>query len=171
MEVKEVKESPVAQEQVPATESHDHAHGDGHQHFEYEKPADWAEKVPSSMILMAFQAGNPLELVADIQVSAFPGDVGGQLANVNRWRRQVGLGPVAPEALQDFITEMEISGHPAWQVDFTGIDTAQAGGPVRMVVSAVFVDENTWFFKLAGSESAVADELANYKAFLASVKF
>jgi hypothetical protein len=31
---------------------------------------------------------------AEVTVSAFPGDTGGLLANLNRWRGQIGLEPV-----------------------------------------------------------------------------
>ena len=120
VEVQEVKESPAAQEQNMLSEMNQEAHAHAHDFFHYEKPSNWTEIGHSSMILMAFQAGNPPELVAEMQVSAFPGDVGGKLANINRWRRQVGLGPVDPEAVNDFITELEISELPAWQVSFTG---------------------------------------------------
>lgn len=124
------------------------------------------------MVLLAFQIGQPPETMADMAASAFPGDVGGQLANINRWRRQVGLGPVDPEAAKDFITELEVSGLPAWQVAFTGpLSASKIGEPVRMVVTAVFHDGKTWFFKLVGAESAVTSEAENYDAFLQSVRF
>ena len=124
------------------------------------------------MVLLAFQIGQPPETMADMAASAFPGEVGGQLANINRWRRQVGLGPVDSEAANDFITELEVSRLPAWQVSFTGpLSASKVGEPVRMVVTAVLHDGKTWFFKLMGAESAVADELENYNAFLQSVQF
>lgn len=176
VEVKEVKESPAAKAE------HVHTPGDGHDHghetapagpgFTYDVPAGWSEKAPPRMVLLAFQIGQPPETMADMAASAFPGDVGGQLANINRWRRQVGLGPVDPEAAKDFITELEVSGLPAWQVAFTGpLSASKIGEPVRMVVTAVFHDGKTWFFKLVGAESAVAAELQNYSAFLESVQF
>ena len=124
------------------------------------------------MVLLAFQIGQPPETMADMAASAFPGDVGGQLANINRWRRQVGLGPIDPEAAEGFITELEVSGLPAWQVSFTGpLSASKIGEPVRMVVTAVFHDGRTWFFKLVGAESSVAGELQNYGAFIESVQF
>ena len=172
LEVQEVKKSPVTVENTM------HSMDDGHDHsahaapFEFVTPAGWTEKDHSSMILMAFQAGSPPEVMADMSVSVFPGDVGGQLANINRWRGQVGLGPVDPEAAKDFVTELEVSGLSAWQVSFTGPESAsKVGEPVRMVVTAVFRDGKTWFFKLVGTGSAVGDELANYNAFISSVKF
>ncbi len=172
VEVQEVKESPVTVEKTMHSDMDGHDHGTPGAPFEFEIPTGWTEKEHSSMILMAFQAGSPPEVMADMSVSVFPGDVGGQLANINRWRGQVGLGPVDPVAAKDFVTELEISGLSAWQVSFTGpVSASKVGEPVRMVVSAVFQDGKTWFFKLVGTESAVADELANYNAFISSVIF
>jgi predicted small lipoprotein YifL len=172
LEVQEVKESPVEAESSMQAMHDEHAHAHSAKPFNYVKPDSWSEKVPSSMVLMAFQTGNPPEIVADLMVSAFPGDVGGQLANINRWRRQVGLGPIAAEAADGFITQLDISGQPAWQVDFTGpLSVSNAGEPVRMIVSAVSFEGKTWFFKLTGPESAVEAEKANYGAFLSSVNF
>lgn len=172
VEVQEVKESPVQTESAMQGMAESHAHGNSAVPFTYVKPDAWSDKVSSSMVLMTFQAGSPPEMLADLTVSAFPGDVGGQLANVNRWRRQVGLGPVAPEALDGFVTELEISGMPAWQVSFTGpISASKVGEPVTMMVTAVAHDDNTWFFKLMGMESVVEAEKANYDAFLSSIKF
>ena len=124
------------------------------------------------MVLLAFQTGSPPELMADMAVSAFPGDVGGQIANVNRWRRQVGLGPLAPDAATALIKPLAIAGIEAWQVDLTGPEGVTANGQaVRMVVSAVFHDGKTWFFKMVGPNSAVEGELVNYAAFIESVNF
>ena len=175
VEVKEVSESPSQAESAMQDmhAGHDHsAHDNSAVPFTYVKPDSWSEKVPSSMVLLAFQSGKPPEVLADMSISAFPGDVGGQLANVNRWRRQVGLGPVAPEALDGFITNLEISGMPAWQVLFTGPATASMGGePVTMRVSVVSHEGTTWFFKFMGMESAVKAEQANYDDFISSIKF
>ena len=35
----------------------------------------------------------------ELAVTHFPGDVGGDLANVNRWRQQIGLEPIDEAAL------------------------------------------------------------------------
>ncbi len=154
---------------------HDHAaHAEEAQGIgiTYAVPQGWTQKAPSRMVLAAFQAGQPPNTMADLSISAFPGDVGGQLANINRWRRQVGLGPIAPEAVGDFTSELQVGGVNAWQVSFTGpIEASKVGEPVRMVVTAVAHGGKTWFFKFMGGESAVADELDNYQAFLDSVSF
>ena len=179
-EVKEVQEKPTIEEVDHSGHDHsghDHAHhemeaaGSG-LGFTYSLPEGWSELPLSPMVILSLQAGEPPELVATVSVSSFPGDVGGQLANVNRWRRQVGLGPVAPEALDGFITATEVSDIAAWQVDFTGpAGSAAEGQPMRMVVTAVSHDGQTWFFKMVGPESAVAEELDAYQAFLNTVRF
>ena len=54
---------------------------------EWTKPPGWAELPPTSMRLGNFTAGGGQ---AEITVMTFPGNVGGLLANVNRWRGQAG---------------------------------------------------------------------------------
>ncbi|MGA1205590.1 MAG: hypothetical protein ACO3ZW_07260 [Opitutales bacterium] len=176
VQIEEIKETP---HQVQQVAEHVHTPGDGHDHsadtdagFAFEAPVGWTSKPPSSMVLLSFQAGQPPQNMADVTVSAFPGDVGGQVANINRWRRQVGLQPVDEVTAAGLVTEREISGFPAWQVSLIGpIDASRVGEPVKMVVAAVAHDGKTWFFKLMGGESGVNDELASYEAFLTSVQF
>jgi hypothetical protein len=175
VEVEEVSVSP--QDEAPA---HDHSDHAGHDHgaeaggvgITYEMPDGWLEKAPSSMVLLAFQTGQLPELFADLSVSAFPGDVGGQAANVNRWRRQVGLPPVDPDTALSLISQVPVSGMDGWQVALTGPEGALPGGQaVKMVVTAVSHGGKTWFFKLVGPVPAVDDELENYSAFIGSVTF
>ena len=162
------QEVPAQMPSMPATQ----APAPGNLAFTFSLPEGWSEKPPTSMVIMAFQAGNPPEQVADVSVSAFPGDVGGQLANLNRWRRQVGLGPVAPEAADGFITELEVSGIASWQVDLTGPDgMGPDGTAARMMVTAVPHNGQTWFFKMMGPQAAVEGQKAGYEAFLQSVTF
>lgn len=140
--------------------------------FTYEVPAGWNEQAPSSMKLLSLAIGSPPELISELSVSAFPGDVGGQLANINRWRRQVGLGPLSEEAAADFIRDITVSGIEGWQVDFTGpAGTGENGGAARVVTTAIFHNGQTWFFKLMGNDTALEDELEKHDAFLKSVSF
>ena len=174
----EVQEVSVAPEEDHS--GHDHAAHEGHDHaaeasgvgFTYELPQGWVQKAQSNMVLLAFQTGNPPELFADLSISAFPGDVGGQAANVNRWRRQMGLGPVDPDAALSLIRPVDISGMDGWQVDLTGPEGAVAGGgSAKMVVSAVFHDGKTWFFKFVGPAAVIDGEFERYSAFIDSVTF
>lgn len=134
--------------------------------FRYSVPEGWTEVAPSSMKLISLSCGTGPEQAAECSVSAFPGDVGGQLANINRWRRQVGLGPLSSDALDGFVQPVTVAGLEGWQVDFTG-----PGGSTRVVVAVVFQEGKSWFFKLMGPESAVAEELGAFSVFLNSIEF
>lgn len=160
---------------------HDHGANDHAAHadaaaegvgFTFAIPEGWTQSPPSSMKLLSFNAGTPPELVAECAVSAFPGDVGGRLANINRWRRQVGLGPTTEEVAESMVSSLTISGMDAWQVDFTGpAGTGANGGALRAVVAVVFHNGQSWFFKLTGNDSVVEGQMAAYAEFLNSVKF
>lgn len=176
VEVEEVQPEEPAEQDPHA--GHNHAPGEHPEPapssvgFDYDVPEGWVEKQPGTMVLMAMEAGDPPRLPATLGVSAFPGDVGGQLANINRWRRQVGLGPISPEAAEGFITNLNVSGMDAWQVDFTGpAGTGPNGGSARVVVTALEREGQTWFFKLTGADSAISEELAGYSIFIESIKF
>lgn len=140
--------------------------------FSYDVPEGWHPQPASSMKLLSLVAGRPPEELTELSVSAFPGDVGGKAANINRWRRQVGLGPIDETAVEGFVTDVSISGKEGWRVDFSGPEgTSERGGASRVVVSTVMIDGKSWFFKLMGEANAVTDELSRYDAFLTSVTF
>ena len=46
----------------------------------------------------------------DISVTTFPGDVGGELMNINRWRQQIGLSPISIDSLDEHIVTKTING-------------------------------------------------------------
>lgn len=51
------------------------------------------------------------------------------LANVNRWRNQMGLSPVAASELKEATMQVEVAGEPAWIVDMEGkLSSAGMGG-------------------------------------------
>jgi len=170
-ETETVQSQPAAQPVPPAMTATQPAASSG-PGFTFAMPEGWSQQEASSMVIMSMKAGVPPEQMADVQVSAFPGDVGGQLANLDRWRRQVGLGPVDPAAAAGFITAAEVSGIESWQVDLTGPEgMGPDGTSVRMIVTAVPYNGQTWFFKMVGAAGAVEGQMANYEAFLQTVTF
>jgi len=56
----------------------------------WELPVDWEEKQAGRMAVASFDVSVG-EVKSECVVSKFPGDVGGLVANINRWRGQVGL--------------------------------------------------------------------------------
>jgi hypothetical protein len=135
-------------------------------------PADWQEGKASTMRRATFVAKGADGQAAEIVVSVFPGDVGGLLANINRWRGQIGLGPVAPDEVSGMTSDLVISGTKATVVDFKA-DTAPAGKtqPLRMVVVTIPHAGNSWFFKMTGDDPLVEAQKGIFLQFVKSVKF
>ena len=82
----------------------------------------------------------------------FAGEGGGLLANVNRWRGQLGLPPVAQKTdLSKLCDSLDVR-RQGDVVDFTGTD-AKTGKPARLVGVIVPQDGQTWFYKLMGDQA------------------
>jgi hypothetical protein len=65
----------------------------------WESPAGWDARAPTSVRIGNYAIPNPAGEPADFAITSFPGDVGGDLANVNRWRNQIGMPPIGAEEL------------------------------------------------------------------------
>jgi hypothetical protein len=109
---------------------------------------------------------------AEIAVSAFPGDVGGLMANVNRWRGQIGLAPAAPDEISGFTSDLEVDGTKSTVVDLKA-DAVPAGKtqPLRMIVVTVPHAGSSWFFKITGDAPLVGAQKDSFLQFVKSVKF
>ena len=65
----------------------------------WDKPYDWLEKDNDSFSLANYEI--PFnDTYANLSITKFAGDAGGIVANVNRWRRQLGLEPMALKDIQ-----------------------------------------------------------------------
>lgn len=87
---------------------------------------------------------------AEATVVAFPGDAGGELANVNRWRQQIGLSAVEEKDLAILRDRVAAPAGPVSVYRFSSKDDK-----TRVVAGAVFSGGMTWFFKLSGETAAV----------------
>ncbi len=87
---------------------------------------------------------------AECSVISLSGPAGGDLANVNRWRGQMGLTDVT--SLTGLAVSQKTPLGTATVVTFDGAG-AQAGR--RMVGAIVMADDVSWFFKLTGPKGAV----------------
>ncbi|MAX23326.1 MAG: hypothetical protein CMJ19_02385 [Phycisphaeraceae bacterium] len=128
--------------------------------FTVKLPEGWKQTQPGSMILHSYQTVSG----AAVNVSAFPGDVGGVAANVARWRRQLGLNPLSPDQLQPALKADKIGPIDASRVDF-------ANDTQRLVVSFGMVDGKTWFIKLTGTSEQVQTALPRFDQFLKTVNW
>ena len=129
-------------------------------------PATWQEAKPGPMQLARFSADDEGGRRAEVTVVPLPGDAGGTLANVNRWRSQLGLDPVTEADLPKLRVALEVPGTQAMAVDLVATNAAR-----RMIAAAVAVGNHTWFYKLVGDETVVAREKAGFLAFVRTVKY
>lgn len=130
-------------------------------------PAQWQSK-PAGMVRKAtYIIAADTGAAAELAVTAFPGDVGGEAANVNRWRGQLGLGAVDDTAAVAAIERIVANGLEIGVVDLAD-DRPEAA--TRMLGGMVPYDGATWFFKLVGPGATVAKEKPAFIEFLKTIK-
>jgi len=122
-------------------------------------PADWSSAPGSAMRKGSFAVGGG----AEVAITAFPGDVGGVLANVNRWRGQAGLAPVDDASLGRVTAPIDTNG-----LHFLVLDASDGASPI--VAALVPWGGGTWFFKLTGTAEAVSRAKPAFLSFLRTVR-
>jgi hypothetical protein len=129
-------------------------------------PAHWTAK-PASAMRKGSYAIKDGDTEADLSITSFPGDTGGLLANLNRWRGQISLPPLTQDQLNANREHVDIGALHVDVVDFAG--TAN-GAPVRIIGAVVPLEGETWFFKLMGPDALVAREKTAFREFLGTVR-
>lgn len=127
-------------------------------------PAGWTSTPPSAMRYASFTVAGQNGETADVSVSVLGGEAGGDLANVNRWRGQVGLEPVTDGDLKGLVTLVSAGGGDIMTVDM-------AGATSRILAGWAHVQGQTWFFKITGPDDLVSGQKENFVKFLKSVQF
>ena len=130
-------------------------------------PAHWTAKPAGPMRKGSFAVKGADGTEADLSITAFPGDTGGLLANLNRWRGQLALPPLAASQLDGALEHLDGTGLHFEVVDFTG--TAN-GAPTRILGAVLSRPGETWFFKLMGPDALVAAQKDSFRDFLRTVK-
>lgn len=134
----------------------------------WDAPADWNAVMPTAMIHSKFVIAGEQNSKAEVTVSVFPGDAGGPLANVNRWRNQLGLAPV--DAMEKLVSSVDVIGGKAMLVDMSG-DDARTGQKARLIAAIVSRNGRTWFYKLMGDEGVVAKQKDAFVKFVQTVRY
>jgi hypothetical protein len=136
----------------------------------WEVPSGWKE-VPGGQFLVAkFLVTGAADAQAAVNVSMSPGDGGGLLANVNRWRAQLGLGPVAEADLASQTQSLDLADGKASLTDIAGQDPKN-GQKARLLAVVIPRSGQTWFYKLMGSAQVVQQEKDAFMKFVQSVKY
>jgi len=130
-------------------------------------PAAWQSKPLGAMRKGSYNITGEAGASADLSITAFPGAVGGEFANVNRWRGQLGLAPIAEADLTSAVTHLSQNGLTLTFVDLAG---TEAANPQRMLGAMVPYDGAMWFFKLSGPDALVVATRPAFLEFLKTVK-
>jgi hypothetical protein len=133
-------------------------------------PAGWTTGPERPMrkdtLLIAGEAGAP---GAELAVTAFPGDVGGNLANVNRWRQQLSLPPISQTELGAALQHLDVGALHIDVIELVG-PAAPPAAPQRVLGAIVPYAGATWFFKLTGPDALIAREKENFLALVRSLR-
>ncbi|MHC5113344.1 MAG: hypothetical protein ACYTGP_02805 [Planctomycetota bacterium] len=85
------------------------------------------------------------------------------LANINRWRGQLGLSPVASLDEAQAVP-IEVGGDPGHLVNV-------AGSGQRTLAAVAERNGTTWFYKLSGPDAVVASQLGTFSDFVRSIRY
>ena len=128
----------------------------------YQTPDSWTEFPPSSIRKANFTIDNASG-TAEVSITVFPGDVGGTLENINRWRQQIGLSSIDQVSLNENISSIIISNHQGYFTKLEGNTESILGGILPFHGS-------TWFIKMQGDILAIDEEVDTFKNFLSSIR-
>ncbi|MEO0529557.1 MAG: hypothetical protein AAF266_03165 [Planctomycetota bacterium] len=124
------------------------------------KPAAWTEGPASSMRKASYEAPG------DVAITAFAFNAAGamsdRVANVNRWRGEVGLDPTDAEQLAEETEEITLLGEEGAYFELVGkTETTYAAMTER--------DGQVWFFKLRGPGEAAEAQRDAFREWLESL--
>lgn len=130
-------------------------------------PADWQAKATSAMRKGSYAVPAPGpnatdDDAADLAIFAFPGDTGGLLSNLNRWRGQIGLPPIQENELPQATTQLTQG-----TLQFTIVDFTATADDMRLIGAVLSGHGETYFFKMTGPRATLA---AQKQAFLDMLK-
>lgn len=136
-------------------------------------PEGWTESEGSPVRVASLKIEKEGLPPADFSITTFPGDTGGHTANVNRWRRQIGLGPWSDAQVQQRAEHFDAPNglhFDIFDLKSEG-DSERAIGDERILVAILKRRDDSWFFKLRGDTLLLETQRNNFKALLSSVRF
>ncbi|HEV2331406.1 MAG TPA: hypothetical protein VGY56_21700 [Verrucomicrobiae bacterium] len=133
-------------------------------------PSDWVSVPPSEMRVASFKVAGENDQAADVSVVPLAGMGGGDFANVNRWRGQVGLPAAPDDELQNAAQNVQAGGQPASLFDISG-QSPSGNHPTRILGAVQHRDGTTWFIKMTGDAALVEQQKPTFIKFLQSLNF
>ncbi len=143
----------------------------GGRSFRFAKPDDWEERPPDERRGIVREAVFRIrdgEHSAEVSVVPLAGNGGGPLANVNRWRMQVGLDRIEKDQLAKDLRQLEGVAGTAPYIDLLGRGPT---GPQRVLGAWLEHAGRTWFVTMKGPPELVGKQQAAFEAFVKSIRF
>ncbi len=91
------------------------------------------------------------------------------LANVNRWRQQIGLGPVDAAGFAEVARAVDIDGRASHLIEMTA-PAGEGASPHHLLAAIVPGDELVWFFMVLDHSDRVARHADAFETFMHSVR-
>jgi len=136
--------------------------------FTFKVPEGWKPGQIQGMRKAAFVVPRD-HRKAEVTVIDLPAKSGGLLLNVNRWRKQINLGPTTQEALDKTAQNIKVDGLPAKYVSV--LDDAAAKPRLGLLGVVLVRGDKSWFFKMLGDATIVEEEKGHFEQFVKSVRF
>ena len=127
-------------------------------------PGGWTETHPGGM---RYATLKPPAGSVDVSVIVLAGPAGGELANVNRWRGQIGLGEIGQAALAKARVTIRAKAGDVAVYDFSSGGEKKS----RMVAALASNGDRTWFLKMLGDAPEVKTARADFNHLLQSLHF
>jgi hypothetical protein len=136
---------------------------------QWTKPDGWSEQPLSEMRLGSFKVEGPSAGSADVSVIAFPGEAGGLISNINRWRGQLQLPPLDEDQLAQLVQRTEVDNVPTSLVDFRTAESA--ANPSRILGAVLQTADRAWFVKMTGPPDLLESQRQKFLDFVKSFHF
>ncbi len=131
----------------------------------WQLPKGWQESKAGGMRYATLKP--PVPGKVDVSVVVLPGSAGGELANVNRWRGQIGLPPIDDEKLAAARKPMKTRAGSVSVYDFT----SEGQVKTRMIAGLLVSAGNSWFVKMVGDADAVDAARGGFLHVLETLRF
>jgi hypothetical protein len=128
-------------------------------------PKGWTQTLSGGMRYATLKP--PVSGRVDGSVVVLPGPAGGELANVNRWRDQIGLGPIDGSGLAAARKTLKTRAGTVSVFDFQSEGQKKS----RVIAGLTTSGGNTWFVKMTGDAETVAAARADFVQLLESLRF
>lgn len=132
--------------------------------LEWTLPKGWTEERTGGIRYATLKP--PGEAKVDVSVVVLAGNAGGELANVNRWRGQLGLAPIDEAALGAARKSIATKAGALSLYDLAG-----DGSKSRMVAGLLSANGQTWFVKMVGESDAVGAAKPDFEKILQTLSF